>query len=135
MSNVKLTSDELSDVMIDSLVLSNMLVEKFEIMEENKLVAHKAKQSVKNAAEHLNNYINKVFNSSTNEEEDKHFRTASNIILIKQERVEKVLADKEILIIDDRKEILKDILIKSNINEELIKDIISDVDDSEILKI
>jgi hypothetical protein len=58
----KLTSQELSDVMMQSVALSTILAEKFEIMTENNLVIHKAKQSLKTTTGFLSNYGYHIIN-------------------------------------------------------------------------
>jgi len=101
----KLTSEELSDVMIESLVLASMLIQRFEIMEENKLLAHKAKQSVKNSIPHIENYVNKIF--TINSEDAEHMKKGASYVLELMNRIEVTLKTTNLLTISDRKESLK----------------------------
>lgn len=103
MSN-KLTSAELSDVMIESLVLAVMLSQRFEIMEENKLLALKAKQSVKNSIPHLQNYVDKVF--AVNSLDAEHMKKGATYVSELIGRVDKTFETDNLLTISDRKEAL-----------------------------
>lgn len=107
MSNIKKDSKNLESVLIHSLVLSTALVEKFEIMEQNNLVAQRAKQSIKNSIKFLENYVNNVFNTSDDSEETKRgMKAGSTHIAELQLRVEKSLSTSNLLNISDRKKIL-----------------------------
>lgn len=131
-SEEKLSSEQLDDVMVDSLILSNLLIEKYEIMLKHKLVMHRAKQSVSNAFTHLNHYVSQIFDKG--EMQDRDTILASNIVLIRQERVEKALENKEVVIIGDRQKTLKEILSEHIEDEERIDEILEKVKISEILK-
>lgn len=132
MSNEKLSSEQLDDVMIDSLVLGNILIEKFETMQKHGLVMHRAKQSVTHAITHLDNYVSKIF--SDGDMKGRDTLLAGNIILIKQEKIEKALEEKEIIIISDRQQTLKEILSEHIEDENVIDEILGKVKISEILK-
>lgn len=107
MSNIKKDSKNLESILIHSLVLSTALVEKFEIMEQNNLVAQRAKQSIKNSIKFLENYVNNVFNTSDDSEETKRgMKAGSTHIAELQLRVEKSLSTSNLLNISDRKKIL-----------------------------
>ena len=56
----KLTSEELSDVVIESLSLSVALLERFETMKANGLLVQKAKQSLNTMIPHLEEYVSKL---------------------------------------------------------------------------
>lgn len=129
-SKEKLSSEELNNIMMHSIVLSNLLIEKFEIMEEHGLPAHRVKQSVKNANIHLNNYIDKVFSAKVSEK-DKNL--GADIVLFKQNKIENVLIDKEVLIFEDKKGMIKDILTKHGIFDAIADKILIDVEKSEVL--
>ena len=50
---MKLTSEQLSDVVIESLVLSVTLLERFETMDQNGLFTQRAKQSLRQTLPHI----------------------------------------------------------------------------------
>lgn len=131
MSN-KLSSNEVGDLAIQSLSLSNSLVEKLELMIENNLFAHRSKQSVKNTIIHLKEYLNKVFDPKIFNKED--LDLWSDIVLVLQNRIDKVLNNEEIIIISNRKEILTKILDDNHLPEIVIEDIMRKVAETEILK-
>jgi hypothetical protein len=103
----KLTSQELSDIMLQSVALSTILAEKFEIMTENNLVIHKAKQSLKTTTGFLNNYVDKVFQVDDAEsEEGQHMKTGASYIAELTNRIETSLTTENLLSISDRKTLL-----------------------------
>lgn len=107
----KLTSDQLNDIMIESLVLSMALIERFEIMEEHGLVAHKAKQSTKNSAKFLQIYVDKVFDVSGETEDVKnHMKKGASHISELGLRLERSLKTNNLLTSLDRRVDLKKIL-------------------------
>lgn len=128
----KLSSDEVSNLAIQSLALSNTLVEKLELMIENKLFAQRSKQSVKNTIIHLKEYLDRVFDPKTFNKED--LKLWSDIVLTLQNRVDKALSNEEIIIISDRKQILWKILDESYLPEKVIDEIMGKVALTEILK-
>jgi hypothetical protein len=73
---VKLTSQELSDVMMQSVALSTIL--KVWNYDREQSCIHKAKQSLKTTTGFLNNYVDKVFQVDDAEsEEGQHMKTES----------------------------------------------------------
>ena len=127
---MKLTSEELSDVVIESLVLATMLLERFEIMNENDLFVQRAKQSLRNTIPHIENYVNKLIKVHSEDEED-HFKKGATVITELSNRIEKAVKTRNIMDISVRQDVLKDILDK---NPAPIMDIIYDrILQSEIL--
>ena len=123
---MKLTSEELSDVVIESLALSVALLERFEIMEENHLLALRAKQCLKNTIPHIEAYVNKLI-AVRHEDEAEHFKKGATVIAELSNRIETAVKTRNIMDISTRQDVLKDILSK---NPAPIMDIIYD----EILK-
>lgn len=126
-----LSNEELDEISKHTVVLANILLEKVEILEENKLPAHRLKNSVKNAKLGLENYLNRIF---TGVKSEKDRKIASDYILFKQERIEAILTSREVMIFEDKKGMLQDILEKHGIYKDIATKIIIDVDKSEILK-
>ena len=124
----KLSSEDLSDIMIQSLALSTLLLEKFEIMTENNLVITKAKQTVKACIPFLSNYVDKVF-ANFEKDEIEHITKSASYVSEIMLRAEKAITVKNLLTISDRKSILKEILKKNLLNESIYNQIV----DSEIL--
>ena len=106
---MKLTSEQLSDVIIESLALSVSLLERFEIMNENALFVQKAKQSLKNTIPHIEAYVTKLITPAENDE-IKHFKKGATVISELSQRIEKAVTTKNILDISTRQDILKNIL-------------------------
>lgn len=123
----KLSSEELSDIMIQSLALSTLLLEKFEIMTENGLVITKAKQTVKNCIPFLSQYVDKVF-ANFDKDEIQHITKSASYVSELITRANTAISVENLLTISDRKEILLNILRKEN-RETLYDDIV----DSRIL--
>ena len=105
----KLTSNELSDVVIESLVLAVTLLERFETMNENNLFVQKAKQSLKNTVPHLEGYVNKLI-AVRHEDEAEHFKRGATVIAELSSRVETALKAEHILDISGRKKYLLDLI-------------------------
>jgi hypothetical protein len=122
----KLTSEELSDVIIESMALSVSLLERFEIMNDNNLFVQKAKLSLKNTIPHIENYVNKLIKAHSQDEED-HFKKGATVISELSNRIETAVKTRNIMDISTRQDALKGILSK---NPAPIMDIIYD----EILK-
>ena len=126
----KLTSEELSDVIIESMALSVSLLERFEIMNENDLFAQRAKQSLRNTIPHIENYVNKLITVHSQDEED-HFKKGATVVTELSNRIETAVKTRNIMDISTRQNALKDILSK---NPAPIMDIIYDENlQSEIL--
>jgi hypothetical protein len=105
----KLTSEELSDVVIESLALSVALRERFEIMDENGLFTMRAKQALKNVIPHIEEYVNKLI-AVRHEDEIEHFKKGATVITEISNRIEVAVKSDNILDISTRKRYLKDII-------------------------
>lgn len=103
---MKLKSEELSDVVIESLVLATMLLERFETMDENGLFVQKAKQSIRTCIPHVEQYVAKMIKPK-HEDELEHFKKGATVITELSNRVEKALGMENILDISNRKKFLK----------------------------
>lgn len=106
---MKLTSEQLSDVVIESLVLSVTLLERFETMDQNGLFTQRAKQSLRQTLPHIEAYVNKLI-AVRHEDEEEHFKKGATVIAELSSRVEKALSGANILDISGRKKYLKDII-------------------------
>jgi hypothetical protein len=105
----KLTSEQLSDVVIESLALSVTLLERFETMDENGLLTLRAKQSLKNTIPHLEGYVSKLI-AVRHEDETEHFKKAATVIAELSNRIERSLNPENILDISTRKKYLLDLI-------------------------
>jgi hypothetical protein len=76
---MKLTSDELSDVVIESLALSVTLLERFETMDENGLFTMRAKQALKNVIPHIDGYVAKLIKAHSKDEEE-HMKRGATVV-------------------------------------------------------
>ena len=127
---MKLTSEELSDVIIESMALSVSLLERFEIMNDNDLFVQKAKQSLRNIIPHIENYMSKLIKVHSQDEED-HFKKGATVISELSNRIEKAVKTRNIMDISTRQDVLKEILDK---NPAPVMDLIYDrILQSEIL--
>ena len=106
---MKLTSEELSDVVIESLVLSVTLLERFETMDQNGLFTQRAKQSLRQTLPHIEAYVTKLI-AVRHEDEAEHFKKGATVITELSSRVETALSGANILDISGRKKYLKDII-------------------------
>lgn len=106
---MKLTSEELSDVVIESLVLASALLERFETMDQNGLFVQRAKQSVRTALPHIEEYVKKLITAREADEEE-HYKKGATVIHELSSRVEKALGMENILDISNRKEYLKEFI-------------------------
>lgn len=106
---MKLTSEELSDVVIESLVLSVTLLERFETMDQNQLFVQRAKQSLKQTLPHIEAYVSKLI-AVRHEDEEEHFKKGATVIAELSGRVESALSGANILDISTRKKWLKDFI-------------------------
>ncbi len=105
----KLTSEELSDVVIESLALAVTLLERFETMDQNGLFIQKAKQSLRNTTPHIESYINNLI-TVRHKDEEEHFKKGATVIAELSNRIETALSAKHILDISTRKRYLKEII-------------------------
>lgn len=130
----KLTSEELSDVMLQSIALSNLLLEKFEVMQKHKLLAYKAKQSLNTTVKFLSNYLDKVFYVKDSEsEEGIHMMEGASHIQELTSRIEETLKVENLLSISDRKEILRSIVFSAPLLDVQREQLYQKIRDSEIL--
>ena len=106
---MKLTSEELSDVVIESLVLASALLERFETMDQNGLFVQRAKNSVRTALPHIEEYVKKLITAREADEEE-HYKKGATVIAELSNRVEKALGMENILDISSRKEYLKNFI-------------------------
>lgn len=131
----QLTSDQLNYIMIESLVLSTALIERFEMMEENGLVAHKAKQSTKSASKFLQIYVDKVFDVSGESEDTKsHMKKGASHISELGLRMEKSLKTNNLSPLSDRIADLKKIINLAPLLEIQKEHLQSKIIDSGILE-
>ena len=124
----KLTQEELSDVMLQSVALSAILCEKFEVMSENGLVMHKTKQSLKTTFNFLNAYLSKVFDVKGQDEDTvNHMKQGASHVSELSNRVETALKAENLLSISERKKILYEIIeglpLFDNFKEKLYQEI------------
>lgn len=105
----KLSSQQLSDVIIESLSLSVALLDRFETMKENGLLVQKAKQSLNTIIPHLENYVAKLITPKEDDEVD-HMRKGATVVSELILRIENALQGTNVLDISSRKEILKEIV-------------------------
>jgi hypothetical protein len=121
---MKLTSEELNDIVIESLVLATTLLEKFEIMDENGLFVQRAKQSIRTALPHIEKYVEKLITAKEADEVD-HFKKGATVIAEISTRVTKALKTENILDISRRQEYLKEFIYDSSLpkkGKELLYD-------------
>ena len=109
---MKLTSEQLSDVIIESMALSVSLLERFEIMNENDLFVQKAKQSLRNTIPHIEKYVNKLIEVHSDDEVD-HFKKGATVIAELSSRIETAVRTRNIMDISARQDTLKQILDKN----------------------
>jgi chaperonin GroEL (HSP60 family) len=107
--STKLNSQELSDVVIESLVLASALLERFETMDQNGLFVQRAKQSIRTALPHLEQYVGKLIKPADEDEID-HFKKGATVVHELSARVEKALGMENILDISNRKQYLKEFI-------------------------
>jgi chaperonin GroEL (HSP60 family) len=107
--SVKLNSQELSDVIIESLVLASALLERFETMDQNGLFVQRAKQSIRTAIPHIEEYVSKLITPKEENEID-HFKKGATVVNELSARVEKALGMNNILDISNRKQYLKEFI-------------------------
>lgn len=119
---MKLTSEQLSDVIIESMALSVSLLERFEIMNDNDLFVQKAKQSLRNTIPHIEAYMSKLIQIHSQDEED-HFKKGATVITELSNRIETAVKTRNIMDISTRQDVLKEILDK---NPAPVMDIIYD---------
>jgi hypothetical protein len=114
---MKLTSEELNDIVIESLVLATTLLEKFEIMDENGLFVQRAKQSIRTALPHIEKYVEKLITAKEADEVD-HFKKGATVIAEISSRVTKALKTENILDISRRQKYLKEFIYDSSLHKK-----------------
>lgn len=107
--SIKLNSQELSDVVIESLVLASALLERFETMDQNGIFVQRAKNSVRTALPHIEEYVKKLITPYSDDEVE-HFKKGATVVHELSSRVEKALGMENILNISNRKEYLKEFI-------------------------
>jgi len=124
----KLSSQELSDVVIQSLSLSVSLLERFEIMNKNGLLVQKAKQSLNTVIPHIEEYVSKLITPKDKDEEE-HMKKGATVVNELCTRIESSLQGTNVLDISARKDILKEIIDETTLTKpkktklyELIRD-------------
>lgn len=105
----KLTSEQLSDVVIESLALSVTLLERFETMDQNGLFTQRAKQSLRQTLPHIEAYVSKLITVNA-EDEVEHFKKGATVIAELSNRIERSLKAEHILDISTRKKYLKEMI-------------------------
>lgn len=131
MSN-KLDSQQLSDVVIESLSLSVALLDRFETMKENGLLVQKAKQSLNIVLPHLEEYVSKLIIPKEIDEED-HMKKGATVVSELCLRIENALQGTNVLDISSRKEILKEIVQKTVLFPSQKDELYESIRDSGIL--
>ena len=106
---MKLTSEQLSDVVIESLALSVTLLERFETMDQNGLFTQRAKQSLKQTLPHIEAYVSKLITVNADDEVE-HFKKGATVIAELSNRIERSLKAEHILDISTRKKYLLDLI-------------------------
>jgi hypothetical protein len=129
---MKLTSEELSDVVIESLVLASVLLERFETMDQNGIFVQRAKQSVRTALPHIEEYVNRLITAREADEEE-HYKKGATVIAELSNRVEKALGMENILDISNRKEYLKEFIEETTLFPAQKTELYEKIRDSGIL--
>ena len=106
---MKLTSEQLSDIVIESLALSVTLLERFETMDQNGLFTQRAKQSLRQTLPHIEAYVSKLITVNA-EDEVEHFKKGATVIAELSNRIERSLKAEHILDISARKKYLKEMI-------------------------
>lgn len=106
---MKLTSEQLSDVVIESLALSVTLLERFETMDQNGLFTQRAKQSLRQTLPHIEAYVSKLITVNADDEVE-HFKKGATVIAELSNRIERSLKAEHILDISTRKKYLKEMI-------------------------
>jgi response regulator RpfG family c-di-GMP phosphodiesterase len=129
----KLTSDELNDIVIESLSLSVALLERFETMNENNLFTHRAKQSLKQTIPHIEGYVGKLI-EVRDEEDAEHFKRGATVIMELSNRIDSALKVNNILDISSRKRHLEALIDATVLFPPQKKELYEAIRDSGILE-
>lgn len=129
----KLSSEELSDVVIESLALAVTLLERFETMDRNGLFVQRAKQSLKTVIPHVEEYVSKLI-TPKEEDEIEHMKKGSTVVSELSGRIENSLQGINVLDISSRKDILKEIINDTTLTKPKKRILYETIRDSGILE-
>jgi hypothetical protein len=129
---MKLSSQQLSDVIIESMALSVSLLERFEIMNENDLFIQKAKQSLKNTIPHIEQYVTKLIKANSVHEVD-HFKKGATVIAELSNRIEAAVRTRNIMDISSRQDSLQSMIANTNLGPEQQNELFESIKKSKIL--
>lgn len=130
---MKLTSDELNDVVIESLALAVALLERFETMDENGLLTLRAKQSLRQTIPHIEGYVSKLI-AVRHEDEAEHFKKGATVITELSNRIDSALKVNNILDISARKNYLESLIDATVLFPPQKKELYEAIRDSGILE-
>lgn len=129
----KLSSEELSDVVIESLALAVALLERFETMDRNGLFVQRAKQSLKTVIPHVEEYVSKLIIPRA-EDEIEHMKKGATVVSELSGRIENALQGINVLDISSRKDILQEIINETTLTKPKKKILYETIRDSGILE-
>jgi hypothetical protein len=129
----KLTSEQLSDIVIESLALSVTLLERFETMDQNGLFTMRAKQSLRQTLPHIEAYVSKLI-TVTAEDEVEHFKKGATVITELSNRIDSALKVNNILDISSRKKYLEALIDATVLFPPQKKELYEAIRDSGILE-
>lgn len=129
----KLSSEELSDVVIESLALAVALLERFETMDRNGLFVQRAKQSLKTVIPHVEEYVSKLIIPRA-EDEIEHMKKGATVVNELSARIENALQGINVLDISSRKDILQEIINDTTLTKPKKKILYETIRDSGILE-
>jgi hypothetical protein len=130
---MKLSSEELSDVVIESLALAVALLERFETMDKNGLFVQRAKQSLKTVIPHVEEYVSKLI-TPKEEDEIEHMKKGATVVSELSGRIENALQGINVLDISSRKDILQEIINETTLTKPKKKILYETIRDSGILE-
>jgi transcriptional regulator CtsR len=129
----KLTSDELSDTVIESLSLAVALLERFETMNKNGLFIHKSKLALKNVIPHIEQYVEKLITPKEDDEVE-HMKKGATVVNELCTRIENALQGRNVLDISQRKDILQEIINDTTLTKPKKKILYETIRDSGVLE-
>lgn len=130
---MKLSSEELSDVVIESLALAVALLERFETMDRNGLFVQRAKQSLKTVIPHVEEYVSKLIIPRA-EDEIEHMKKGATVVSELSGRIENALQGINVLDISSRKDILQEIVNDTTLTKPKKRILYETIRDSGILE-
>ena len=130
---MKLSSEELSDVVIESLALAVALLERFETMDKNGLFVQRAKQSLKTVIPHVEEYVSKLI-TPKEEDEIEHMKKGATVVNELSARIENALQGINVLDISSRKDILQEIINETTLTKPKKRILYETIRDSGILE-